>query len=645
MLSIYKNLNKVLLCAVTIMFVATNAGAQTEKPKWSFGVSGAANGNFFDGTTQRLTSSLIVPTAFHKGKGIRPFGTVLAEYQPSSKWGIALNFGYDGRGGKFDGVIAPCNCPADLKTNVSYLTAEPALKFSPGGGNFYLFAGPRIAMNLQKDFNYVQLNQPNTDAEFSEVRKTLISGQVGIGYDMQVSAPESNTRFVISPFVSYHPYFGQDVREIESWSITTVRAGVALKFGKARKAAPTTEPVTAAPVQEVGFSVRAPKEFLVKQAVSETLPLLNYVFFDEGNTALPGRYTLLSKNQAADFNEAQLQNEVAADGTGRSSRQLSVYYNILNIVGARMKANPEIGITLSGASKAGPEEGREFAANIKNYLTTVFEIPESRIAINGRTKPVNPSEQPGGTKELELLRAGDRRVDIQSTSDKLMMEVGGDMMKPVQVNTTQTDPMDSHVVFNVNRATELLKSYTIDLTDQQGQVQHFGPFTKDQESVAAKNILGSNEKGVYKVVMQGETKLGTRIQKESSVELKSQQEIVQTGLRYSVLFNFNKANTVAAYEQFLTDVVAPLISNGAKVTIHGYTDIIGSEDYNSQLSQKRAQQAQDVLEQASAKAGKTDVKFETLGSGEDTSRAPFSNNLPEERFYNRTVIIDIISKN
>ena len=586
MLSIYKNLHKVLIYSLAIILVSVNARAQTEKPKWSFGVSGAANGNFFDGTTQRLNNSLIVPTAFHKGKGIRPFGAILAEYQPSSKWGVSLNFGYDGRGSKFDGVIAPCNCPADLKTNVSYLTAEPSLRFSPGGGNFYLFAGPRVAMNLQKDFNYTQFKQPNTDAEFSEVRKTLISGQVGIGYDIPVSAPESNSRFVISPFVSYHPYFGQDVREIESWSMTTVRAGVALKFGKARKATRVSEPVPFAPVQEVSFSVRAPKEILVRRAVSETLPLLNYVFFDEGSTALPVRYTLLSKNQAVDFKEIQLQNEVVADMAGRSARQLSVYYNILNIVGARMKANPEISITLSGASKAGPEEGRKFAAVVKNYLTTIFEIPESKIAINGRTKPTNPSEQPGGTKELELLRAGDRRVDIQSTSDKLMMEIGGGMMKPVQINTTQSDPMDSHVVFNVNRATELLKSYTIDLTDQQGQVQHFGPFTKNQESIAAKSILGTNEKGVYKVTMLGETNEGTRTQKESSVQLQSQQEILQPGLRYSVLFNFNKASTVAAYEQFLTEVVAPLISNSSTVIIHGYTDIIGTEDYNNKLSRE-----------------------------------------------------------
>jgi hypothetical protein len=36
------------------------------------------------------------------------------------------------------------------------------------------------------------------------------------------------------------------------------------------------------------------------------------------------------------------------------------------------------------------------------------------------------------------------------------------------------------------------------------------------------------------------------------------------------------------------------------------------------------------------------VRFETYGFGEDISMSPFENNLAEERFYNRTVIIDII---
>jgi hypothetical protein len=37
-----------------------------------------------------------------------------------------------------------------------------------------------------------------------------------------------------------------------------------------------------------------------------------------------------------------------------------------------------------------------------------------------------------------------------------------------------------------------------------------------------------------------------------------------------------------------------------------------------------------------------DVTFETYEFGEDLSYAPFENDSPEERFYNRTVIIDIV---
>jgi outer membrane protein OmpA-like peptidoglycan-associated protein len=642
MLPIYKNINRVFACCIALAFMNTSAKAQVEKPKWSFGVSGAANLNFFDGTTQRLNNSLIVPTAFHKGKGVRPFGSLLVEYQPTSVWGFALNLGYDGRGGKFDTVEAPCNCPATLKTNVSYLTAEPTLRFSPGGGNFYLFGGPRVAMNLQKDFNYTQLRQPNTDEEFSAVRKTLVSGQIGMGYDIQVSAPESSTRVVLSPFVSYHPYFGQDVRTIESWSVNTVRAGVALKLGKNRKTILPANPEPAAPMPEIGFSVAGPKEILVKHAVSETLPLLNYIFFDEGSTQLPGRYALLSKEQAVSFKETQLQNETTVDMSARSERQMAVYYHALNIVGDRMRSNPEISISLNGASKKGPAEGRELANAVKGYLINTFDIAESRITVNGRTKPEDPSEQPGAKKELELLRAGDRRVDIQSNSDKLMMEVGGGMMKSVQLNSVQSNPMDSRVVFQVNHAEELLKSYTIDFTDGQGVKQHFGPFTANQESIPAKTILGNSASGNYKVTMNGQTKLGTTVIKESSVQLQTQQEVLKTGLRYSVLFNFNKGRTVEAYEQFLNKVVTPLISNGATVIIHGHTDIIGSESYNKALSEKRASQTQLVLEAAVLKAGKTNVKFEAAGFGEAADHLPFGNKYPEERFYNRTVIIDII---
>jgi outer membrane protein OmpA-like peptidoglycan-associated protein len=634
-----KLIRTVITCTVIILLVQTGLYAQTTAPKWWFGVSAAANANFYDGTTQRLNNSLIVPAAFHKGKGIRPFGSLLLEYRPTAVWGAALNVGYDGRGGKFDDVIAPCNCPATLKTNTSYLTIEPTLRVNPWGGNFYIFAGPRLGINLQKDFNYTQLKQENTDEEFSEMRKNVISGQVGVGYDIPLSSADKQTKFVLSPFVSFQPYFGQDVRQIESWSNTTIRAGIALKLGRGRKtvAEVVTTPVTAS---DINFSVRAPKPVVLKRMVSETLPLLSYVFFDENSAEIPNRYVKLSTANALTFKEVQLQEESVVNNTGRSSRQLNVYYNVLNILGDRMRNNSDIDITLSGASLKGPGEGKLFAENVKQYLVSAFAIDPSRIVTNGRTKPIDPSEQPGGKKELDLLREGDRRVDIQSSSAALMTEVGGGTMKPIQINTTQGDAMDSHVVFTVGNA-KSLKSYTIDITDQKGMSTQYGPFTTEIESVPGRTILGGNDSGDYNVKMTGIRKDGTTISKESSLRINNQTVDIKKGLRYSILFNFNKATTVATYEQFIQNVVAPLIESGSTVIIHGHTDIIGGADYNDKLSQQRAQETQQLIEKAVLKAGKSNVMFETIGFGEGPDRSPFGNDKPEERFYNRTVIIDI----
>ncbi len=282
------------------------------------------------------------------------------------------------------------------------------------------------------------------------------------------------------------------------------------------------------------------------------------------------------------------------------------------------------------------------AENVKQYLVSTFEIDGSRIQTEGRNKPVIPSEQPGAKKELALLREGDRRVDILSTSPALLMQVGGDMMmKPVQLTNTQQNPMDGLVIFNVKGAEKQFKSWSLDLTDEQGAVQHYGPFTKEQGTVAGKTILNNRAEGTYKVVMTGASLSGLPITKQGSVHLVQQAEAVEKGLRYSILFDFDKANAIASYTNFLNDVVAALITNGSTVIIHGHTDVIGDEGYNQKLSESRAQETQKILESALAQKNIANVQFQTIGYGEEPGQAPFNNTLPEERFYNRTVIIDI----
>ena len=638
-----------------LIFAATAVNAQKVKrtqPVWWFGESAAANFNFYRGTTQILNNNLTVPAAFHKGYGVKPYLSLLTEFRPNKVWGGMLNIGYDNRGGKFDGVMAPCNCAADLSTNISYVTVEPSLRLAPFANAFYIFAGPTFSFNVSKEFTYTQEKQADTRGDWSDIHKTVFSGQAGAGIDIPVSARTSATQMTVSPFVSFLTDFGHEPRSVESWSFYTVRAGIALKFGTSRKSIPAktiADDVTSVPVvqeKEVQFSVRAPKVVPLSRQVKETFPLINSVFFNQESTEIPARYILLNQDQAVSFHEAQLQ-EGQPDNlnNGRSARQLAVYHNILNIIGDRMRSNPQSTINLIGASDKNPAEGEIMAGNVKQYLVSVFGIDASRISTNGRNKPSVSSEQPGAKKELSLLREEDRRVDIISTSPELLMQVGGTnlpFLKPVEIKTTEANPLDSYVLFNTDGAAESLKSWSVDVTDEQGNVQHYGPYTQDQASVSGKEILGNSQQGNYKIMMIGQTKNNGTIKKESSVSLMKMDDPKQEGLRYSILFNFDQSKSIAAYQNFLTDIIAPLVPENGTVIIHGHTDIIGDEGYNHTLSQERATAAQQTIEQALAKAGTKGVKFQSYGFGEDAGTATFENTIPEERFYNRTVIIDII---
>jgi outer membrane protein OmpA-like peptidoglycan-associated protein len=656
---LYRTAKQLFPILLLLIFTSITGNAQVAirpQPVWWFGESAAANINFYRGTTQMLNNSLTVPTAFHKGRGVRPYFSLLTEYRPNKIWGGMLNIAYDNRGATFDGVMAPCDCPAGLSTSISYLAIEPSLRIAPLASGFYIFAGPALGFNISKAFKYTQEKQTDKQGNWSEIRKTVLSAQAGAGIDLPLSAKTNPTQITLSPFAAFLTDIGHKPRATESWSFYTIRAGIALKLGTSRRSvapAPTAAadhhaaPNTAMlPEKEVQFSVRAPRVVPVSRKIKETFPFRNAVFFDQGSANIPHRYIQLSNTQAMQFSEAKLQeNQPDNLNKGRSARQMAVYHSILNIMGDRMRANPQSSITLSGSSDEGQAEGKVMAENIKQYLVAVFGILPSRITTAGRDKPSIPSEQPGATKELALLREGDRRVDIESTSPELLLQVGGStsaFLKPVQITAVQDDPLDSHVLFTAAGADELLESWSVKVADEQGNEQHYGPYTKDQASVPGKTILGNNTQGNYKILLLGQTKSGNTVRKESSVSLVKMDDPKQEGLRYSILFDFDKSKTIAAYEKFLAEIVTPLIPENGTVIIHGHTDIIGEETYNQALSRERAMEVKKIIEQALSDNRKKGVKFEIYGFGEDAGMSPFENNLPEERFYNRTVIIDII---
>jgi outer membrane protein OmpA-like peptidoglycan-associated protein len=636
----------ILICASATMLAQDLLRTQ---PKWWIGGSGALNSNYYYGSTQLLTPTISTLGVFHDGDGPGVNGSLLLEYRPGRVWGGILEVGYDTRSGKWDDVNAPgTNVTGSLSAELKYISIEPSLRIAPFSSGFYIFGGPTLNLNLWNEFTYSRHSSPAfwASGDWSDIRKIGISGQIGIGWEIPLVSSDAATQINLSPFVSFSPV-AQGPRTVEEWDIYTIRVGAALKFGWGDVIEQAHAAVVRPAVVEgdVQFSLRGPKAVPAKRRVRESFPLRNYVFFDVGSTEMQSRYVSLTKDQATGFKEEQLQEFQPVNMTGRSLRQMTVYYNILNIVGDRMKRNPGTTVSLSGASENGPAHGKARAETIKRYLVDVFGIEGSRITTEGRDKPKIPSEVPGATKELDLVRAGDRRVDIESSSPEMMIQVGGAsyfMLKPVQIVSVIEDPLDSRVIFNVVGAKEVLASWLLEITDDQGKVQRFGPFTRDQESISGNTILGDRSQGDYKVVMLGQTKLGNSLKKDGSVSLVRRVVSKEEALRFSILFDFDKSKTVESYEKFLTEVVTPLIPNDGTVIIHGYTDIVGEEEYNDNLSRERVQDARGIIERALLNSGKTGITFETYGFGENLQYAPFDNKLPEERFYNRTVIIDIV---
>lgn len=282
------------------------------KPSFWIGAAIGGNFNFYRGSTQDINADLFSYPAFHNGYGVGLFlAPTLIYHNPDKLFGVMLQAGYDNRKGKFDQISTPCDCPADLKTNLSYITIEPSLRIAPFKGNFYIYGGPRLAFNIDKSFTYNKgisadgtiAAEPELKGDFSNTNNSIISMHIGAGYDILLSSKikgdiengRTYKQVVLSPFADFHPYFGQNPRSIETWNLTTVRIGVLLKFGHvkvATKKEPIIIPVVPIIEKEVILVVIEPVPVVIEPVpvvvvipvpIEITTSYTIYFKFDESN--------------------------------------------------------------------------------------------------------------------------------------------------------------------------------------------------------------------------------------------------------------------------------------------------------------------------------------------------------------------------
>jgi len=384
-----------------------------------------------------------------------------------------------------------------------------------------------------------------------------------------------------------------------------------------------------------GSLVVSPSAVSIEQlTIVDSSPLLNYVFFDTGQSKIPERYNLL-KNQAEaqEFDEKMLRNTITK------------YYHVLNIIGKRLSEAPEAAIELVGCvSDRGDEKNnitlsRARAESVRSYLQYVWEVDPGRITVNARKLPEKPS-----TGNVEAAWLENQRVEIHSDSPEILDSIKSTYTFEI------ADSNDIHIQPNITPGYDI-KDWKIEIKGD-GQVLKTveGQGNKLPDDTFSLVEYGLGKIGAFHELsivanmtdITGEV-FATEVVKipvkyNKRVESKVQKLEYKVIEKYAlILFDYDSAD-IKERNKTVIDRVVKRIKElpEATVTIVGQTDIIGTEAYNVALSQRRAKTVyQGVMD--SAVSSPERISF----TGNGPHDPPYDNETPEGRSFNRTVTISI----
>lgn len=639
------------MAAVVALGAASGASAQdmntyTGAP-WRFGVYGGLNFNIVGAGAQTL-AQIAGDNNFSQqdiidGTALGFYTGLMTEYNPGGLLGFQLRAGLDDRRVNFNDWDVVDADRVRFSARMTYISVEPLLRVNLGSPNFHVTAGPLLSFKVASKYDWVprdETSQAIEDQEIEGANSFTYGVSGGLAYDLLLN-PQStgSTRWYLTPFAEVSYMMDQRESGIENadrddtWVTTSIRGGFQLKFGSAPASVPPVVMVDE-DLPTIDLAVRAPNAVVDQRSIEEMFPLRNYLFFSDGSSSLPSKYVTLTRDQAQTFQEESLLNAPGTGSSGsmdRSQRQMNVYYNAINVVGDRLRDNPSTTIQLVGSAPS-QTDAVTMANNVKDYLVSTFAIDPSRIT----TKGVERAPHASGTRstpreDLGMVTEENRRVEILSSN----MEI----LKPVRINMTENEPLDNDLVMDV-RPSAPIADYNVVITGE-GFTQSYGPFRGNVQRIDARPLLQGRSSGRYTATVTARTIDNQTITRTADFNLVRQTTPPVTGQRFSILFEYDESKTVQTYDQFLRQEVAPKIPTNSTVVIHGHTDQIGEENYNFELSGRRATEAMNVLQEEMRRTGKN-VTFDSYGFGENDARAPFVNGTPEGRYYNRTVLIEII---
>ncbi|MFC2131670.1 OmpA family protein [Bacteroidota bacterium] len=397
--------------------------------------------------------------------------------------------------------------------------------------------------------------------------------------------------------------------------------------------------------------------------------LLNYLFFDEGSSVIPARYKKL------DIEDTKYYNPYIPVVYARI---LDVYYDVLNIIGYRLRENKQLRIILTGCNS---NEGIEVenldlsknrALSVKKYLVDIWQISGDRIKIEYRNLPKEFSRS-SDEKSIILSNEENRRVEINDTMD---------ILKPLIINDTLVTSNPPFIYFYTDvKSRTPIRNWK--LTIKQNNKDLRTPFRDNGHPYERipwyinknKNEIPRSEYPIFyqlfahsKITGLSERKKLPVIQQTITTKKKMRYQSKEYSRYNLILFGFNSSKISNNHIKILKLIKEEEVNiDKSKFYISGYTDIIGNDETNKKLSYERASETARQLK-------KLDMKVDNvIIEGYGSARNPYLNSAvdrisvldgefidpeenfkeidtknllvylktPEGRFYCRTVVIEI----
>jgi outer membrane protein OmpA-like peptidoglycan-associated protein len=369
---------------------------------------------------------------------------------------------------------------------------------------------------------------------------------------------------------------------------------------------------------------------IVRTVVTETFPILPYIFFDSASTTIPNRYHQVATSEREQFDEGQL-----------PRRSLSAYYEILNIVGSRLADRPETKITVNGTTDGREETvpgtannlARARAQSVKDYLVKNWEIDPGRIRVTTSPVPTYPSS----TMYVEGFQEN-RRVEIGTGSD--------DVLRPIvfeRLNEYSADPPQIEFMTDVPddapvpgwRMLVLAHDKPVWESEGSGTPPARLPWTLDQDVLArvAESTRSGDSLDCYLALTDADGKATrtTRFRLPANVV----QEPFEVSRLSLVVFDFDRSDINPQNRRMVSAFVARSMAPSSSSSITGSTDRLGEFTHNQKLSQMRAESVRDLI------VAERPTATITSTAGIGPSRLPYNNDLPEGRYYCRTVTVEV----